>query len=73
MLCNPGCGSKVRQVLDTAISESGKNRGQIVAHWEFQPAAAFHDRENATRHSQNDFCKKRILSNVTVPILLPTV
>src|SRR5437588_4152034 len=31
MLCNPGCGSKVRQVLDPAISESGRNRGQIVA------------------------------------------
>jgi hypothetical protein len=42
----PCSGSNVWEALDRTISESGENRGQIVAHWEFQPAAAFHDREN---------------------------
>ena len=46
MLRNPRSGSKVWEVLDRAISESGKNHGQVVAHWDFQPAAAFHDRED---------------------------
>jgi hypothetical protein len=32
--------------LDGAISETGKNRGQIVAHWEFQPTTAFNHRKN---------------------------
>ena len=28
------------------VGNPGENRGQVVAHWKFQPAAAFHDREN---------------------------
>ena len=43
---DPHSGSKVWEALDRAISESGENRGQIAVHREFQPAAAFHDREN---------------------------
>jgi hypothetical protein len=46
MLGDPRCGSKVWKALDREIGKPGENRGQIVAHWEFQPAAAFHDREN---------------------------
>ena len=46
MLGDPGRWSKVWQALDRAISESGKNRSQIVAHWEFQSTAAFHHRKN---------------------------
>ena len=30
--------------LDREIGKPGENRGQIVANWEFQPAAAFHYR-----------------------------
>ena len=40
MLADPGCGSEVWEALDREISQSGKNRGQIVAHWKFQFAAA---------------------------------
>ena len=46
MLAVPRSGSKVWEALDREIGKSGENRGQIIAHWEFQPAAAFHDREN---------------------------
>ena len=46
MLGDPRSGSKVWEALDREIGKPGENRGQIVAHWEFQPAAAFHDREN---------------------------
>ena len=44
-LC-PGSGSEFREALDGKIPEPSKGRRQIVAHWEFQPTAAFHDREN---------------------------
>src|ERR1022692_4073559 len=46
MLGNPRCRSKVWEALDRAISESGKGRSQIIAHWELQPSTAFHNREN---------------------------
>jgi len=39
-------GSKVWEAPDREIGKPGENHGQVVAHWEFQPAAAFHDREN---------------------------
>jgi hypothetical protein len=42
MLADPSRGSKVWEMLDREISESGKNHGQIVVHGEFQSAAAFH-------------------------------
>jgi hypothetical protein len=35
MLGDPGRGSKLWEALDRAISESRKNRGQIVAQREF--------------------------------------
>jgi len=35
MLGDPGRGSKFWEALDRAISESRKNRGQIVAHRQF--------------------------------------
>jgi len=31
---------------DREIGKPGENRGRTVAHRDFQPAAAFHDREN---------------------------
>jgi len=40
---DPRSGSKVREALDREIGKPGENRGQIVAHREFQTAAAFHD------------------------------
>jgi effector-binding domain-containing protein len=43
---NPHSGSKVWKAADWEISKPGENRGKVIAHWEFQPAAAFHDREN---------------------------
>ena len=46
VLGDPGSGSKVWEALDRAISESGKNRGQILAHWEFRSTAALHDRKD---------------------------
>jgi hypothetical protein len=42
----PGSGSEFREALDGEIREPREGRRQIVAHREFQPAAAFHDREN---------------------------
>jgi hypothetical protein len=33
---DPGSGSKAWQALDWEISESGKNRGQMVTHWKFR-------------------------------------
>src|SRR5664280_989249 len=46
MLGDPRSGSTVWEALDREIGKPGENRGQVVAHWEFQPAAAFHDRQN---------------------------
>src|ERR1035437_2473628 len=46
MLGDPRSGSKVWEALDREIAKPGENSGQIVAHWELQPAAAFQDREN---------------------------
>jgi hypothetical protein len=43
---DPRSGSKLWEALDWEIGKPREDRGQIVAHWEFQPAAAFHDREN---------------------------
>jgi hypothetical protein len=40
MLGVPRSGSKVWEALDPEIGKSGENRGQIIAHWEFQPATA---------------------------------
>jgi hypothetical protein len=45
MLRDPRSGSKVCEALDRAIGEPGEKRGQVFAHGEFQPAAAFHDRD----------------------------
>lgn len=45
MLGDPGSGSKVRETLDREIGKPWENRGQIVAHWELQPATALHQRE----------------------------
>jgi len=46
MLGDPRSGSEIWEALDREIGKPGKNRGQIVAHRKFQPAAAFDDREN---------------------------
>ncbi|SRR5712691_5234447 len=73
MLGDPRGGSKVWEALDREIGKPGENRGQIVAHWEFQPAAAFHDRENrrnlgsrlwtATPRPHRDLKPKRMTVN----------
>jgi hypothetical protein len=34
---DPRSRSKVWEALDREIGKPGENRGQIVAHWEFQP------------------------------------
>src|SRR5712671_5976052 len=39
-------GCEFRKSLNGAIRESGKNRGEIVAHWEFQSTTALHHRKN---------------------------
>ena len=46
MAGDPHSGSNVWKAPDREIGEAGKDRGQIVAHRTFQPAAAFHHREN---------------------------
>ncbi len=46
MLGDPRSGRKLWEAVDREIGTPGENRGQVVAHGEFQPAAAFHDREN---------------------------
>jgi hypothetical protein len=46
MLGDPRSRSKVWEALDWETGKPGENRGQVVAHWDFQPAAAFHDRQN---------------------------
>ena len=43
---DPHSGSKVWKAPDREIGEAGKDRRQIVADTDFQPTAAFHDREN---------------------------
>jgi hypothetical protein len=42
----PRVRSKLWKALDREIGQPGENRGQVVAHWKFQPEAAFQDREN---------------------------
>ncbi len=46
MVGDPRGGSKGWEALDGEIGKPGEKRGQVVAHGEFQPAEAFHDREN---------------------------
>ena len=38
-------GVKVWEALDREIGKPRENRGQIIADWKFQPAAAFYDRK----------------------------
>ncbi len=42
---DPRSGSKVGEAPDREIGKPGKNRGKVVAHRNFKPAAAFHDRD----------------------------
>jgi hypothetical protein len=39
-------GVRSGEARDWEIGKPGENRGKIVAHWELDPAADFHDREN---------------------------
>jgi YD repeat-containing protein len=43
---DPRSGSKVWKAADQEIGKPGENRGKVVVHRNFQPAAAFPDREN---------------------------
>jgi hypothetical protein len=43
---DPLSRSKVWKAPDREIGKPGENRGQIVADWQFQPAAGVHDSEN---------------------------
>jgi hypothetical protein len=43
---DPPSGSKLWEAPDREIGKSGENRRRVVAHRDFQPAAAFHDRQN---------------------------
>ena len=46
MPADPLSGSKVCEAADREIGKPGENRGKVLAHGDFQPAAAFDDREN---------------------------
>lgn len=46
MLGDTHSGSEVGKVPDREIGEPRENRGEVIAHWEFQLATACHDREN---------------------------
>src|ERR1035437_396863 len=48
MLGDPRSRSKVWGAVDREIAKPGENPGQIVARWEFQPAAAGRERCAAT-------------------------
>jgi hypothetical protein len=39
-------GSKVWKAPDREIGKPGENLGKVIAHWDFQPAAAFYYQEN---------------------------
>jgi len=43
---DPHCGSMVWKAPDREIGKPGENRGEIIAHRDLQPTAAFCDREN---------------------------
>ena len=43
---DPHSGSKVWEAPDREIGKPGENRGKIVAHGDFQPTTALHNREN---------------------------
>src|SRR6266704_2510256 len=43
---DPHNGSKVREAPNREIGKPGENRGNVIAHRDLQPTAAFHDREN---------------------------
>ena len=46
MLGDPRGGSKAWEAPDWEIGKPGENRGEVIAHRDLQPSAAFHDREN---------------------------
>ena len=46
MPANPHSGSKAWEAPDREFGKPGENRRKVVAHRDFQPAAAFHYREN---------------------------
>jgi hypothetical protein len=46
MLGDPHSGSKVWKAPDREIGKPGENRGKVLAHRDFQPAAGFRDRQN---------------------------
>ena len=43
---DPRSGSKVWEAPDREIGKPGENRGKVIVHRDFQPTAAFDDREN---------------------------
>src|SRR5271169_1924731 len=43
---DPHSGSKVWKAPDREIGKPGENPGKVIVHWDLQPTAAFHDREN---------------------------
>jgi hypothetical protein len=46
MVGDPRSGRKLWEAVDREIGKPGEDHGQVVARWEFQPTAAFYDREN---------------------------
>lgn len=48
---DPHSGSEIWEAPDREIGKPGENRGKVFAHGKFQPAAAFHDRENRCMHT----------------------
>src|SRR6266567_1498794 len=47
MFCGPGSRGKVSEVLKGRVRESGQDVGEVVAHRDFEPAAAFDHGEDS--------------------------
>jgi hypothetical protein len=56
------CGSEFRKSSNRDAGESGKNRGQIVAHWEFLR----HDAKLLTEHGKVGFVNSSMFPVVTI-------
>ena len=47
MLCDPGCRSKFCDALDGRVCESGRYVCEVIAHGDFEAAAAFDHRDDS--------------------------
>ena len=49
---DPYRGSKVWKAPSWEIGKPGENPGKVIVHWDLQPTAVFHDRENRRNRQQ---------------------